>query len=215
MITVILPTLWKIKFEDQLKLLHDNELIKEIILINNDTAATPDWISSKKYKKILEVRPYSNLFVNPSWNLGVKMASEEKIMIHSDDVITDSYDFLSLINDVLTNEECIIGIGKNSYENNDGKINLEDISNRPRDIGFGCSMFLNKKNYKEIPSQYLIWRGDDLLIDLHKNKNMKVYNINGLNMQKTKMATTVDLPEFAWKEREFLGYDDALREYLK
>lgn len=215
MISVILPTLWKLEFEDQLKLLHDNQLIKEIILINNDTSATPEWVNFKKYKKILEVRPYSNMFVNPSWNLGVKMASEEKIMLHSDDVIADSYDFLFLINDVLSKEDCIIGIGKNSYGKNDGKINLEDISNTARDLGFGCSMFLNKKNYKEIPSQYLIWRGDDLLIDLHKNKNMKIYNINGLSMQKTKMSVTADLPEFAWKEREFLGYEDVLKKYLE
>jgi len=215
MISVILPTLWKLEFEDQLILLHNNELIKEIILINNDTTATPEWINFKKYKKIIEVRPYSNIFVNPSWNLGVKMASEEKIMLHSDDVISASYDFLSLINDTLNKEECIIGIGKNSYEHNNGNINLENISNRPRDVGFGCSMFLNKKNYKEIPSHYLIWRGDDLLIDLHKNKNMNVYNINGLSMQGTKMATTVDLPEFAWKEREFLGYEDTLQKYLE
>jgi len=215
MISVILPTLWKLQFENQLKLLHDNELIKEIILINNDTSATPEWVSSKKYKKILEVRPYSNIFVNPSWNLGARMASEEKIMILNDDIVTKSYDFLSLINDTLNIEDCIIGIGKNSYEDNNQNIHLEDITNRPRDLGFGCMIFLNKKYYKEIPSKYLIWRGDDFLIDLHKNKNMKVYNINGLSMKETKMSTTVDLPEFSWKEREFLGYDEALQEYLK
>ena len=56
MISVVLPTLWRVEFKEQFELLHNNDAVSEFILINNDTTQTPDWVNSKKYKKLIEVK---------------------------------------------------------------------------------------------------------------------------------------------------------------
>ena len=91
---------------------------------------------------------------------------------------------------------------------------LNDITHTDRTIGFGCMMFFEKTLYKEIPSEYLIWRGDDFLIDLFKHRNHRVKTISNLNMGKSKMSVSADLPEFSWKENKE-GPKDKYEMYLK
>lgn len=222
MITVILPTLWKLNFEDQLTRLHQSNVVGEILLINNDRANTPSWYDSEKYSKIVEIIPYRNIFVNPAWNMGVRMAKYENIMLQSDDVVSVNYNFLTDIDDQLKSDDCLIGVGKSCYDVSlalnriKDPIQFHDVINR--DIGFGCMMFFRKNSYKHIPDEYLIWRGDDFLIDLFKFKGKKVKTIINLPLAGTTIATTVDLPEFSWKEAKegpIDKYNSYLEEYLK
>lgn len=218
MISVIIPTMWRIEFENQFEIIHNIENVKEIILINNNTPETPTWVNAKKYEKLIEIKPHSNIFVNPAWNLGATISKYENIMLHSDDVVADNYNHIMLIDEYLNQKPCIIGVGLSCFSSSikeNTNLILTDISNKPRNLDWGCSIFMKKKNYKNIPKEYLIWRGDDFLIDLHDKRKCPVYSLEDINLQNSKHSLTSDRPEFSWKEREFLGYVDALQEYLK
>jgi hypothetical protein len=218
MISIVIPTLWRVDFKDQFELFHDNNVVNEVILINNDTTKTPDWVNSRKYKKLIEIKPHSNIFVNPAWNIGVKLASSNNIMLQNDDVICENYNFLNQIDMYLDNENCLIGVAKECYTNqNNSDMFLENISNKNRDWGFGCMMFFRKAMYRDIPKEYRLWKGDDFLIDLYKHKKLNTYTINGLNMHGTKVSATIDDSEFNWKwnEADNLDYNSFLEKYLE
>ena len=82
-ISVIIPTLQKSveTLNNLVKELVTDESVKEILIIDN---------SLKGYKfnseKVRVIIPKENLFVNPSWNLGVKEAKYEYICIANDDI---------------------------------------------------------------------------------------------------------------------------------
>ena len=98
MFSVVIPTLWK---SDKIfKLLDDLEncpLINDIVLINNTPEFAPD---IEKYNKINLYTPKENLYVNPSWNLGVGLAKNELVCLINDDVnppIDSLFNFVSQI----------------------------------------------------------------------------------------------------------------------
>jgi hypothetical protein len=224
MISVILPTLWRLDFEEQLSKLHESSIVGEIILINNDRKNTPSWFNPNQYLKLIEIIPHTNIFVNPAWNLGVKVAQYEHIMLQSDDVVSSDYNFLEEIDCELTTEDSLIGIDKSCYDimlslkKSNDKIKFNNISNFSRDLGFGCMMFFRKNSYKPIPSEYLIWRGDDFMIDRYKHMNKKIKTITHLPLAGTRMSVTVDSPEFDWKldlEGSPSKYNRCIEEYLK
>ena len=224
MISVILPTLWRLDFQEQLSKLHESKNVGEILLINNDRVNTPSWFNPDQYLKLIEIIPHSNIFVNPAWNLGVRMSRYEHIMLQSDDVVSINYDFLEEIDQELIDDDCLIGVGRSCYDvmlslhNNNQKIKFNDISNNSRDLGFGCMMFFRKDSHKPIPKEYLIWRGDDFMIDRFKHMNKKIKTIINLSLAGTRMSVTVDLPEFSWKEEKEGSvdkYNTYLTEYLK
>lgn len=219
MFSVIIPTLWKINFEEELLKLQKSDLVEEIILINNAKNNTPDWYHNTDKQKIKTINPESNMFVNPSWNFGVSISVSSFVILLNDDIKTKNYHFLKSISDKLVHDDCLIGIEKSCYSyTGEDSIKFVDISNIDRDIGFGCMMFLRKTSYKSIPEEYLIWRGDDFLIDLFKDKSKKINTIRNLNLSESLMSISSESPEFSWKENKegpkekYLQY---LKEYLK
>jgi len=219
MFTVIIPTLWKVDFKFELLKLEQSSFVEEIILIDNNKRQTPDWIYELNLKKLTIVQPNKNLYVNPSWNLGVKIAKCKYIILLNDDVVIDDYNFLNIVLEELEKEKSIIGIDRSCYSNSSttGIPIFNDITHTDRTIGFGCVMFFEKQLYKDIPSEYLIWRGDDFLIDLFKHRNNKVKTISNLNMSESQMCVSSNLPEFSWKEEKEHPkekYEHYLKEYL-
>jgi len=211
MISVVLPTMWKVNFQEELNKLNSNDTVGEIILINNDHENTPVWFKLSDYSKLIEVKPQENIFVNPSWNLGVSMSSCDHIMIHNDDIVSN-YKFLKDLDDKLSNEDCLIGIGDTCYQPNDDNYFIEAIDNT--NFAWGCSIYLRKSSYKKLP--YKIWYGDYMLHGRFKTKNKTVYRIQNANMSHSKISTTADLPEFDWKSQESHNNFDGIRnEYFK
>ena len=45
MISVVLPTIWKMNFHEELIKLNANDVVGEIFLINNDHINTPTWFN--------------------------------------------------------------------------------------------------------------------------------------------------------------------------
>lgn len=186
--SIIIPTLWK---SDRIyKLLDDLQncdSVAEIILIDNSN----DYLNNIKkiIPKIRIVSTQSNMFVNPSWNLGVSLAKNSNIAILNDDINfnTDVFEF---IKDHM--HKGIIGQCCSNYDPIDRGLPYEIEKPTFRPSGWGCMLFIKKENYINIPMELLIACGDDFLFD---RVNGGAYNIKNLRVD-TRLSTTSLLPEF-------------------
>ena len=151
-VSAIIPTLWKAKeFTDHLvDVLIEDESVGEIIIIDN---APADF--SYDNEKVFILRQEENIYVNPSWNLGIEEADYDKFIIFNDDIIIP-YDFVSKLECLLTEDKGIVGIDIRgvikvdsfSGENItflDRKVTLKSIVNR--NWGFGIAFGGHKKSY--------------------------------------------------------------------
>ena len=105
-VSAIIPTLWKAKdFTDHLvDVLVEDKSVGEIIIIDN---APADFFYEND--KTITLWPDENIYVNPSWNLGIEESSYDKFIIFNDDIIVP-YNFVSQLESLLTIERGIIGI---------------------------------------------------------------------------------------------------------
>lgn len=187
-LSVIIPTLLKSDYtEDLLKGLGESKTVKEIILINNSLKEIG---ILNKMPKVKIITPGKNLYVNSSWNLGVKHSSFNKIALCNDDIIFD-YEKIEEIAYQISPKKGIFGIDEksiNQYESE--KLSFEVASYR--NYGYGTLIFLHKSNYFFIPEEMKIWCGDDYLFYRQKKFN---YKIKGLGL-KTQMSTTSGMSIF-------------------
>ena len=211
-VSAIIPTLWKAKeFTDHLvDVLVEDESVGEIIIIDN---APTDFCYNDE--KVCTLKQLENLYVNPSWNVGIEESDYDKFIILNDDIIIP-YNFVSSLEGLLTEDKGVIGIDSKAVIAIDGftdenitfldrKITLKSI--RMRDWGFGVVIAGNKKSYHEIPENIRIWHGDDYLVQLNNEVTKNSYVIDNVPIF-TKMSTTSDLPEFEEiKNIDTLMYD--------
>jgi hypothetical protein len=219
MISVILPTLWKLNFNEELVKLNNCKYVGEIILINNKDDETPDWFNAKQFDKLVEIRPLTNLYVNPSWNMGVRIANHEHILLHSDDMVASDYTFFERIDQFLKENDALIGVGENCYSHGlseDSEISFREVN--PRPYGYGCMMFFRKESYKPLPKEYLLFRGDDMIIDYFRSRQKQIYVFDNIKMNSSRLEVTSGSPEFSSiKQSELynVDYNSVLQEYLK
>lgn len=108
MYSVIIPTMWRVEsFPKFLKVLSNQELISEIIIINNDESKTP--LNMDKYCKVKLLNQTHNIGVNPAWNLGVLNSNQDTLCILNDDIKFDVKLF-HFLQDKVTAECGMIGI---------------------------------------------------------------------------------------------------------
>ena len=214
-VSAIIPTLWKAKeFTDHLvEVLVEDESVGEIIIIDN---APADFFYDNE--KVVILRQEENIYVNPSWNLGVEESDYDKFIILNDDIIIP-YNFVSQLENLLTADKGIIGIDKPSVikvadcssENItflDREIVLKSIV--MRNWGFGIAMAGHRKSYYKIPENLRIWYGDDYLTQMNSEEGKANYVIDDIPIF-TKMSTTSDLEEFnEIKNVDTLMYDLSL-----
>ena len=169
-ISVIIPTLWKCtdNLINLIQILSISPYLGEIIIINNSC----DDISNDMDNVIIHTPP-KNLYVNPSWNLGVTLSKYNKFALLNDDILISTNLLESACNFLDTPNIGLIGVEEHSIvvhsiENieleyyTDSKIEYIPVSNRS--FGFGIAMFGNKSSYYEIPDELKVWCGDDYLI---------------------------------------------------
>ena len=211
-VSAIIPTLWKAKeFTDHLiDVLIEDESVGEIIIIDN---APTDFCYTDE--KVCTLKQSENLYVNPSWNLGVEESDYDKFIILNDDIIIP-YNFVYELESLLTEDKGIVGIDYKAVIATDGfmdenitfldrKITLKSI--RMRDWGFGIVIAGNKKSYHKIPENIRIWYGDDYLVQLNNEGAKPSYVIDNVPIF-TKMSATSDLAEFEEiKNIDTLMYD--------
>lgn len=172
MFSVIIPTIWKSNVICRLiENLSKSDLVGEIILINNNEN-NEKLISNPKVKEY----KFKNLYVNPSWNFGVSISNYDNICICNDDILFNIDIFKYISNNI---QDRIIGVDKDSYliqKDNEYTLSKTLIRNK----GWGCLIFMEKKNYKNIPDDLKIWFGDDWII---KNNIEKIYKLSGLSIK--------------------------------
>jgi hypothetical protein len=184
-ISIVIPTMWKSnKLEILLNNLNKCDVIGEILIIDNDYESKN--IDTNQYNKVIYVKMDQNIYVNPSWNLGVSKSNFEIVALLNDDIVFD----VNFFNQLSVADETIIGVAEQSYKDpSDTNFRLEETDNR--NWGFGCMIIFNKKYYVQIPEELKIWCGDDYLFRKFKNKSI----IKGVYFDTT-MSVTSDLPIF-------------------
>jgi hypothetical protein len=208
--SVIIPTLWKSNRIG--KLLFDLikcEFVDEIILIDN---AGKFFENFEALDKVRLVQVGENIYVNPAWNLGVKLAKNNSIALVNDDINFNPNVFGVITNDILL-EYGIIGQSEYNYKgNNTDEPILEKWNGKIRDWGWGCLIMFDKQNWIDIPDDIKIWYGDDYIFkcNLSTKSTMKNFNIE------TEMSTTSD--EGVWnsvKEQDKINFINHIRNATK
>jgi glycosyltransferase involved in cell wall biosynthesis len=207
--SVIIPTMWCsdliLKLLDSL---NDSPFVGEIILIDNDKSKRPPQITSTSKLRIIEQE--QNIYVNPAWNLGVKIAKNDSIALINDD-INFNPNIFEVINSEVLDMFGIIGMGEGNYKYEIDETNGPYIDRwKPgiNDGGWGCFIMFDKKNWINIPDNIKIWYGDNIIKDINPApkgilRNFKI---------ETEMSTTSDEP--IWDDRKKEDYKNFIN-YLR
>lgn len=180
-ISIIIPTLQK-NFQilkNLINTLDRDSAVDEIILIDNSLKGF-----EQVSQKLRVIVPTENLYVNPSWNLGVKEAKNDIVGILNDD-ITIPDNFCQNVIEKLTPDMGIVGCCRefvNTTQNilpnpKTETVTLKKIIGRCDD--FGIAIFCYKSSYKQIPEDMKIYYGDDWLIFQNIKSHKQNYCITG------------------------------------
>lgn len=180
-VSVVIPTLQKNKdlLHKLVESLEEDNSVSEIIVIDNSLQGLS--FSTEKLKLIT---PEQNLFVNPSWNLGVKIAKNEIVALLNDDIIIPTnfcHDVISQMNP----EMGIVGMNGDKIEA------ITDIDKQPvneniylepasyMDHYYGVAMFFYKSSYNIIPNEIKIVYGDSWIFTFCKRQKKQNQRICG------------------------------------
>jgi hypothetical protein len=170
MIDFIIPTMWKFDlFPKFLKKYIHYDKVNKIIIIDNCHKNKPNNLIESD--KILYYNPHNNIFVGPSWNIGVGLASSEFICILNDDINLEE----KTLDFVLSQDFSKIDIIGSKVVNNNSDLSLEKIHIDKRvplgtqSYNFGTCMFMKRERYPKIPSLYKCWFTDDYLVHQFEN----------------------------------------------
>lgn len=170
--SIIIPTMYKLPYiMDTLKDLVDIDCVDEIIVIENDECA----FEKVKHEKIVYVKVFSNIYCNPAWNMGARMAKNEYICLLSDDILFDfNFIFGNLKESELMDNIGILGLSENCYHEIENNDNTQIVGSMTRGYGFGSCMFMKKENYFHIPEDLKINFGDEWLYRKQKKPNCEI-----------------------------------------
>jgi len=184
MISIIVPTMWKFApFLDFIADVVKVPEVGEVFIIDNDTTKTPDH-PVLQHEKVRVYKTEKNIYVNPAWNLGARLAKYDKLCIMNDDVIVDLKLFTRM-DEWLTDEVGLAGIcpGRPEFYQTpftNGAITLEPWMPGDHNFGYGSLFFVHRKNWLEIPPQLKIYYGDNWLFDVQiyvtKKQNWNITN---------------------------------------
>jgi GT2 family glycosyltransferase len=111
MISIVIPTLQKNKevLYNLIDSLDTDNSVGEIIIIDNSLKGI-EYIS----QKVRVITPKENLFVNPSWNLGVREAKYDIVALLNDDICVCE-DFCSSVISKMTPDMGIVGFNSGDF----------------------------------------------------------------------------------------------------
>ena len=216
--TVVVPTMWKFApFLDFVQDLVDFELVGEVIIHNNNAAATPRHQVLAHPKVRLITHP-ENIKINPVFNHGVQTARYSRICLLNDDVIFDLRIFYRVY-DVLTPENGVAGIspGLAQFKQipfKDGSIRVVPWTGQ-HTFGFGCLMFVHRQSYVPIPDTFTLYYGDNWIFDTALRQGKTNYLITDALFHTPYAATCKDLPDIDRNlSVEQAAFDRAMSEFL-
>lgn len=165
--------------------------------------------------------PSENLFVNPSWDLGVKEAKNDIIALLNDDIIIPD-NFCSTVVNKMTPDMGIVGMNVNFVHeqfdyNKTPTINTNLVLKkiRYRCPAFGIAIFFFKSSYSEIPNDMKIYYGDDWIFlnaqKMHKTNycitNQTIYHLGSLSSGATKFNSICKKDKRIFKHTYNKWYD--------
>jgi glycosyltransferase involved in cell wall biosynthesis len=184
--SVIIPTLQKSeRLIPLLEMYCAHHRVAEVIVINNAAAEIPF-----AHRKLRVLQQTENLFVNPSWNLGVSEANEDCLIISNDDIHFDP-DVIDFSARLLRLPVGVIGCAPDALGREEAG-RYWALPTYRMTQPFGVLMFLRKRDYVPIPNELLVWAGDSWLFDRQRRRNVI---LKGVRLE-TEMSTTASSPEF-------------------
>jgi hypothetical protein len=195
--------MWKYKpFLQFLKDMVEVPSIGEIIIIDNNPSETPNdpllMGSNDGHSKIHLMTYGHNIYVNPAWNIGVKIARHENICLLNDDVIVDLKLF-GRMDKFLKPGIGLCGISPGHAEEfgqvpiTSGEIDLVhmDFPYNPRiHFGLGTLMFFPKSEYIPIIDGLDLYWGDNFIYDTLRIKLNQNYHITNCFYHSPNAQTT-------------------------
>ena len=224
--SIIIPTMQKnIGILDLLlKELNEDESVGEIILIDNSLKGY-----SCDYEKVKVFIPNENLYVNPSWNFGIKQAKYNYFGILNDDILIPKNLPTEVLKTLIDNPKIgLVGIESSTVINDEDR----DFSGYPSPIDkiilnnfrytyenqnnfWGVAIWGSKANYYEIPEELLIYCGDDYLLKLNYDNCKTCYAISNITIKHCHSLTS-SLPEYEQiKQNDLLKYAEIDLRYKK
>jgi hypothetical protein len=206
--SVIIPTLWKSnRIHTLLFDLIKCQYVDEIILIDN---AGKFFEYYEALDKVKLVQVEENIYVNPAWNLGIKIAKNNLVALVNDDINFDTNIF-GVIDENILNQFGIVGMGEGNYKEEIDETKgpyLDVWQPGVNDWGWGCMILLDKKNWIDIPEDIKIWYGDNIIKDVNPSPKACLRNFK----VETEMSTTSDEKEWdAVKKKDYENFISYLR----
>lgn len=168
-----------------LNILNADSSVGEIILIDNSLKG----YDTSKFFKVNVIIPKKNLFVNPSWNLGISLAKYDYFAILNDDLIIPKNLCEKIMEKFkkeypgltgLSNEINNISLPPLDFQKNDSTIEtitFEILKRRSDTIYWGSAIFGKKQDYYKIPLKLKIWCGDEYLFFMNKKNDKNCYQM--------------------------------------
>jgi FkbM family methyltransferase len=214
--SVVVPTMWKANntFIPFLCELVRHPRVGEIILINNDNTKTPN-DSVLNHSKIRHYDFEKNIYVNPAWNFGVTVSSNNKLCIVNDDLAFDTKLF-DAVEEFIKPEHGVIGLCPGISQFNqppysDGSITIKEWAGE-HTYGFGCLMFIHKDSWNAIPKGLDIYFGDNFIFDTNLRKGKKNFIITNIQHSTAFAQTTSDISiTGGFLEREQVIYSTIMK----
>lgn len=206
-LTVVVPTLWKhSEFPDYISSVAELSVVKEVIIIDNNYKDS----YPIDHAKVRVVTQAKNIYVNPAWNVGARLASGDVLCFLNDDLIAkpEIYAYVTqLFEEDILGEIGLVGL---DWFHVTGELAYQQISDRDS-FYFGCLMFIRTGDYRPIPKALKIWWGDDFLIQRCLLKRQKLLAISGyaltrqegslsVNPIRKKLALLLATDEFLWRK---------------
>ena len=196
MISIVVPTMWKFApFPDFLSEMADHHQVSDVILVNNSRDNTCAH-RVMEHPKVTVFDFGQNIFVNPSWNLGMMHATSDLVCIVNDDVIFD----LRLFDRIIEHWQDDHGVYGLCHLDHDGE-DIKFLEHTSQNVfGFGQLMFVGKKNWIDIPPELNVYYGDNFIFDYHKIKFNRNFLIANLLHYTPHAQTTRDFGSFLNQE---------------
>ena len=207
-ISVVIPTLWACPtFSPYIQHAANLAIVKEVIIIDNNSIARP----TIEHPKIRVITQKQNIYVNPAWNLGAKLAGGDILCFLNDDFHPrdEVYAYsLALFEDDSDSRLGLIGM---NYGQPTGILGHTIVPWRTNPH-FGAMIFMRAKEFRPIPESIKIWWGDEFLVFLSFLRKKQILELHGylesalqeqtvsvsLNTNRSAFNSILDRDTFLW-----------------